>query len=203
MKKTSKSFKNKYLDFTLMLSFILCLYPIFFLSEIDIENSNILFSFSNYLVDVFPNIENISKISETNNLYHFAKVQITLSIILSFFLVAPMILYVFGKVYLTSLGYMKKDENYYISIINNQKVVFSKSRDFIITCVIFFAIFDYHLTGVLFVISNENLDIYELIYSSKLGLLLFSYIFSTMVVFFIIIIFLESLAQIKRRNHNE
>ena len=65
----NKMLDTKLSNFILIFTFIICIIPILFFSEQDIQNSKLLLSFANYFVDIFPNIENGAIIGKKYDIY--------------------------------------------------------------------------------------------------------------------------------------
>jgi len=190
-------FNNKYLDSILVISFCICILPIIFFKEVDIANSDQIKFVLDYFSALFPSIENMAQIAKPHDLYYYVKLQIFFSLVLVpiTFLVS---FFNFSRLYISSLEYIKKDKKYFLKTIHKHGVLFKSTFHYIVGCVLIFLISDFYLFGNFITISAETLPITNFMYTTKVGIIILSFMMSNTIASGIAVFTIEGIAQIIR-----
>ena len=95
------------------LSFYFCIVYVF-ITDSYIEHTPFLVQFASIFDDILPAIENTANISYHYGLYYKMKLSLVVGIFIGLIMFFPT-LYLFGKIYLSSLGFIKSCDKKYIS----------------------------------------------------------------------------------------
>ena len=200
MSKTTSNNTNldtKLSKFTLIFTFIICIIPILFFSEQDIQDSELLMSLSNYFIDIFPNIENGAMIGEKHNIYHFIKLQMFFTVI-AICINLPFSIYIISKWYLCSLEYIPYEKGYFFEDLNKDGVIFIPLHAYLFMVFLLFFMIDFHFTGTYFIVSEDVFILTRTIYSSKISMIIFSYLIANAGSAFPVVVILDGLAHIRK-----
>ena len=190
-------FDTKLSNFRLIFTFIICIIPILFFSEQDIQNSKLLISLSNYFVDIFPNIENGAMLGEKYNIYHFIKLQMFFTII-AICINLPFGVYKYTKLYLCSLEYIPYEKGYFFEDLNKDGVIFIPLHAYLFMVFLLFFMIDFHFTGTYFIMNEDVSILIRYIYNSKISMIIFFYLIANAGSTFPVIVILDGLAHIRK-----
>jgi len=199
-KESIKGFENKYQKIVHLISIIILITPILFFNEEYIRSNEILTNIINFFVNIFPNIENISQIGRSNGIDFFIKIQIVFSFI-AVIITALFESHKYIKLYLCSLKHIPYDKNYFNQKLNSDKVG-SNSNEILWYYAISLLIIDMYLTA--FLVSYNYMEssfIFKFIFSSKIGVIISSYLFIS-IISLIIYTLIDSVAHVHKRIAN-
>ena len=195
--ETVKGFENKYQKIVHLICIIILIIPILFLNEQNIKNDELAMNIIDFFLNIFPNIENISLIGKSYGIDFFIKIQIIFSFI-AIIIALIFNLHKYIKLYLCSFNYIQYDENYFSQKLNQEKTG-SNKNEILFYYIISLLIIDMYLTG--FVVSYNYIEsgfIFVTIFSTKFGVVIFSYLFITIISLFVYTL-IDSAAHIHKK----
>ena len=144
--KKNKLMNKSFVWIIMTSTLVLCSLPIFFFNEEGVSQNEFLISFLDFMSNNFKRIETYSQAAKPNDLYFMIKLQFSWAIVV---LLIPFLIsfYLYTKVYLCSLGYIKEDNRLYCDAIIKNNNSHTNLFTYIIAIAFLSFVIDFYLLG--------------------------------------------------------
>ena len=106
--------------------------------------------------------------------------------------------YIITKWYLCSLEYIPYEKGYFFSELNKDGVLFTPFHVYIVMTLLLFFMIDFYFMGTYFIMSEDAFVLNKTFYSSKIALIIVSFILARGTSGFFLLVILDGLAHIRK-----